>query len=105
MVYPIHDPAITTVRARPNRRAYGMGLGIILLDDVYPGFPGDVRNASGYPFPIQYEIARDIDIHRLVVEEDKSPCLEPVRHRGPAPGGDGLPGHRGRVRLFRLLPA
>jgi hypothetical protein len=56
-----------------------MGLGIILLDDVYPGFPGDVRNASGYPFPIQYEIARDVDIHRLVVEEDKSPCLEPVR--------------------------
>ena len=79
MVYPIHDPAITTIRARPNRRAYGMGLGIILLDDVYPGFPGDVRNASGYPFPIQYEIARDVDIHRLVVEEDKSPCLEPVR--------------------------
>jgi hypothetical protein len=79
MVYPIHDPAITTIRARPSRRAYGMGLGIILLDDVYPGFPGDVRNASGYPFPIQYEIARDVDIHRLVVEDDKSPCLEPVR--------------------------
>ena len=56
-----------------------MGLGVILLDDVYPGFPGDVRNASGYPFPIQYEIARDVDIHKLVVEEDKSPCLEPVR--------------------------
>ena len=79
MNHSSHDPAITTIRARPNRRAYGMGLGIILLDDVYPGFPGDVRNASGYPFPIQYEIARDVDIHKLVVEEDKSPCLEPVR--------------------------
>ena len=55
-----------------------MGLGVIILDDVYPGFPGDVRNASGYPFPIQYDVAEGVDIHCLVVEEDKSPCLEPL---------------------------
>jgi hypothetical protein len=55
-----------------------MGLGILILDDVYPGFPGDVRNASGYPFPIQYEIVDGIDIDQLVVAEDKSPCLEPL---------------------------
>ena len=79
MIHPSHDPAITSIRARPGRRCYGMGLGIILLDDVYPGFPGDVRNASAYPFPIQYEIATGVDIPRLVIEEDKAPCLEPVR--------------------------
>jgi len=73
-----HDHGITTITARPNRRAYGMGLGVILLDDVYPGFPGDVRNASAWPFPIQYEVVRGVDIHRLVVEKDKSPCLEPI---------------------------
>jgi len=72
------DPSIRRIVARQDRRAYGMGLGIILLDDVYPGFPGDVRNASGYPFPIQYEVAEGVDIHRLVVEDDKSACLEPV---------------------------
>ncbi len=72
------DHGIRFIQARPDRRAYGMGLGIILLDDVYPGFPGDVRNASGYPFPIQYEVAEGVDIHQLVVEEDKSPCLAPV---------------------------
>jgi hypothetical protein len=32
-----------------------MGIGVIVVDDVY-GFPGDVRDASAYPFPIQYEI-------------------------------------------------
>ena len=73
-----HDPGIAKITARPDRRAYGMGLGVILLDDVYPGFPGDVRNPSGYPFPIQYEVCLGVDIHRLVVEEDKSPCLEPI---------------------------
>ena len=56
-----------------------MGLGIIILDDVYPGFPGDVRNASAFPFPIQYEIASGVDIQALVWAADKSPCLEPIQ--------------------------
>ncbi|HVP17522.1 MAG TPA: aspartate/glutamate racemase family protein [Spirochaetia bacterium] len=73
-----HDPGIHRITARADRRAYGMGLGVILLDDVYPGFPGDVRNASAYPFPIQYEVAEGVDIQRLVVEKDKSFCLEPI---------------------------
>jgi hypothetical protein len=78
MIYLSRDPRINEIRARQDRRCYGMGLGILILDDVYPGFPGDVRNASGYPFPIQYEIVEGVDIRKLVVDEDKSPCLEPI---------------------------
>lgn len=77
-LYQNHDPQISWIKARPDRRCYGMGLGILVLDDVYPGFPGDVRNASAYPFPIQYQIVEGVDINMLVVEEDKSACLEPV---------------------------
>lgn len=66
------------IRARPDRRGYGMGLGVILLDDVYPAFPGDVRNASGYPFPIQYDVAEGVDIYDLVRAEDKAPLLGPI---------------------------
>jgi hypothetical protein len=73
------DVNINYIRARKDFRCYGMGLGIIILDDVYPGFPGDVRNASAYPFPIQYEVAEGVDIWSLVWEDDKSPCLEPIR--------------------------
>ena len=73
------DMGIRNIRARSDHRCYGMGLGIIILDDVYPGFPGDVRNASAYPFPIQFEIAEKVDIRALVVEEDKSTCLEPIQ--------------------------
>ena len=72
------DPAIKRINARKNHCCYGMGLGIIILDDVYPGFPGDVRNASAFPFPIQYEIAEGVDIKRLVRGEDKEALLEPV---------------------------
>lgn len=74
-----HDMGIKHIKARKNHRCYGMGLGIIILDEVYPGFPGDVRNASAYPFPIQYEIVKNVDIPRLVYEEDKSPCLVPIQ--------------------------
>jgi Asp/Glu/hydantoin racemase len=56
-----------------------MGLGIIILDDIYPGFPSDVRNASAFPFPIQYEIADGVDIKGLCYADDKSPYLDPVK--------------------------
>ena len=72
------DSAIQRIHARKNHCCYGMGLGIIILDDVYPGFPGDVRNASAYPFPVQYEIAEGVDIHKLVRGENQEELLDPV---------------------------
>ncbi len=50
----------------------------MILDDVYPEFPGDVRNASGFSYHIQYEIGEGVDIKQLLWHEDKSPCLEPI---------------------------
>ena len=44
----MRDPAIQRIHARKNHCCYGMGLGIIILDDVYPGFPGDVRIDTGF---------------------------------------------------------
>ncbi len=73
------DIGINHIKARKNHCCYGMGLGIIILDDVYPGFPGDVRNASTYNFPVQYHIVEGVDIDALVFQEDKSPCLEPIQ--------------------------
>lgn len=69
---------IDRITARPGRCCYGMGLGIIILDDVYPGFPGDVRNATSYSYNVQFEIVQGVDIQRLVFSKDKSPCLDPI---------------------------
>ncbi len=74
------DLGIHRIVARKDHRSYGMGLGVILLDDVYPAFPGDVRNASAYPFPIQYEIVSGVDIKKLVVDNNKIMCLPPLIH-------------------------
>lgn len=74
----VRDPAIRRIYARPGRYCSGMGLGIIILDEIYPGFPGDVRNPSAYPFPIQYQVADGVDIAALVRGEDKTSLLEPI---------------------------
>ena len=55
-----------------------MGFGIMVLDDAYPGFPGDVRNARAFPYPIQYEIVENVLNRALVWNQDKSPCLPPI---------------------------
>ncbi|WP_095204651.1 aspartate/glutamate racemase family protein [Mesorhizobium carmichaelinearum] len=78
MIFGTRDSAIDVIRARVGTYAYGMGLGVMLVDEVYPGFPGDVRNASAYPFPIQYDIVQGVDIDKLVFHEEKSACLEPI---------------------------
>ena len=73
------DLGINHIKTRKNHTCYGMGLGIMVLDDAYPGFPGDVRNASGFPYPIQYEIVEGIDNYALLWAEDKSPCYSPIK--------------------------
>lgn len=78
MIEQTHDPGIDFIAARRNHSCYGMGLGIIILDEAYPGFPGDVRNASAFPYPIQYEICEDVNIQALVFAEDNAVCLEPI---------------------------
>ena len=56
----------------------GAGLGIILVDEKYPAFPGDVRNPSAYPYPIQYAIAKDLTIQALVREKNQDAYLPAV---------------------------
>jgi len=72
------DQGINHIQTRKNHTCYGMGLGIMVLDDAYPGFPGDVRNPSAFPYPIQYEIVEGVDNYTLVWAEDKTPCRAPI---------------------------
>ncbi|MBI1240534.1 MAG: aspartate/glutamate racemase family protein [Nostoc sp. RI_552] len=79
MIYQQRNFRINDIQTSPRHHCYGMGLGIIILDEPYPGFPGDTRNASGYPFPIQYEIAEGLDGKELLFNADKSAHLEPIQ--------------------------
>ena len=73
------DMGIRNISGRKARYCYGTGLGIVLVDETYPGFPGDVRNPSAFPYPIQYEVARGLKIENLVYDTDKDQHLECIQ--------------------------
>jgi hypothetical protein len=70
-MYQNRDLGINHIKTRHRGLCSGMGLGIMVLDQYYPGFPGDVRNASAYPFPIQFEIIEGLEIDPLLYGDDK----------------------------------
>lgn len=78
MLWQSRDYGINHIRARRDHVCYGMGLGVILLNDAYPGFPGDVRNPSAFPYPIQYEIAEGVTNKTLVYDKNPAQCREAV---------------------------
>lgn len=78
MLWQERDRGINYIRARGEHVCYGMGLGIILLNDAYPGFPGDVRNPSAFPYPIQYEIAQGVTNQTLVYDNNPAQCRSSV---------------------------
>lgn len=65
-MYMSRDSGINHIKTRKRGLCSGMGLGIMVMDQAYPGFPGDVRNASAYPFPIQFEIIEGMEIDPLL---------------------------------------
>ncbi|WP_130863200.1 aspartate/glutamate racemase family protein [Bacilliculturomica massiliensis] len=75
----LRDIGIQQIYARKDRVGYGMGLGVMLLDEVYPGFPGDLRNPSAYPFPIQYEIMEGLNCRNVAwCKGDDEALLPPI---------------------------
>ena len=78
MIWQERARSINYIKARGVHVCYGMGLGIILLNDAYPGFPGDVRNPSAFPYPIQYEIAEGVTNKTLVYDKNPGQCREAV---------------------------
>ena len=64
-------------RLRGGRTVYGQPLGILMLDTRFPRPPGDVGNASTWPFPTQYRIVKGADTSRIMGQEPDPTLLEP----------------------------
>jgi hypothetical protein len=45
---------ITTGRVRGGFNQYGFTVGILMLDTRFPRIPGDMGNATTFPFPVRY---------------------------------------------------
>jgi hypothetical protein len=62
---------------RGGRTNYGQPLGILMLDTNFPRPPGDVGNATTFPFPVRYKIVKDAVPARVMGHSPDPALLEP----------------------------
>ena len=55
---------------RPRQAWYGESIGILILDASYPCIPGNVGNATTFPFSVRYELVKGASIDRLLNQQD-----------------------------------
>ena len=51
---------------RGGKSIYGASVGVLMLETRFPRIPGDVGNATTWPFPILFRIVRDASPERVV---------------------------------------
>jgi len=61
---------------RGGRAHYGQAIGILTLDTHFPRIPGDVGNATSYPFPVTFKKVTGATVTRVVTQGD--PTLLPL---------------------------
>ena len=59
-----------------GRTHYGQAIGILTLDTHFPRIPGDVGNATSYPFPVTFKKVTGATVRRVVTQGD--PTLLPL---------------------------
>lgn len=61
---------MTRYQVRPQAESYGHDVGILLVDCRTPFIPGDVGNASTYPYPVLYRTMPGVTLDRLINQGD-----------------------------------
>lgn len=59
-----------------GQNLYGQAIGILMLETRFPRIPGDMGNATTWPFPVVYRIVKGASPVRVVREADPT-LLEP----------------------------
>ena len=58
------------MKVRGGKNLYGIPIGILMLDTVFPRIPGDIGHAGTFPFPVLYHRVRNASPTRVVREGD-----------------------------------
>jgi Asp/Glu/hydantoin racemase len=64
MTLPSHRKTI----ARGGKALYGAPLGILMLEARFPRIPGDMGNATTWPFPVLYRVVRGASPEKVVLQ-------------------------------------
>jgi len=95
---------MTVYNIRSKSRSWdGQSIGILILDAAYPCVPGNVGNATTFPFPVRYKEIRGSSIERLLNERDPEllkPFVEGAKEL-EAEGVRAITGACGFMALFQ----
>ncbi len=86
-----------------GKSIYGAAVGILMLDARFPRIPGDMGNATTWPFPVHYRIVRSATPDRVVrkgAEGLLDTFLDAARDL-VADGVDGITTNCGFLSLFQ----
>ena len=89
--------------ARGGKAIYGARIGILMLEARFPRIPGDMGNATTWPFPVLYKVVAGASPQR-VVRERASGLLEPFLDAARELvrlGADGITSNCGFLSLFQ----
>ena len=65
---------------------YGQEVGILMLDTFFPRIPGDMGNATTWPFPVLYRVVKGASPERVVLNQAAG-LLDEVRSLLAEPAG------------------
>ncbi len=82
---------------------YGASVGILMLEARFPRLPGDMGNATSWPFPVHYKIVRGASPDKVVRRRAEGllvPFIEAAKEL-VADGVDGVTTNCGFLSLFQ----
>lgn len=59
-----------------GKNIYGIKIGILMLETIFPRIPGELGNATSFRYPVRYQIVKGASPNKVVREKDPS-LLEP----------------------------
>jgi Asp/Glu/hydantoin racemase len=89
--------------AKGGKSVYGAAVGILMLEARFPRIPGDVGNATTWPFPVLYKVVRGASPERVVRHRAEG-LLDAFVEGGRelvAHGADGIVTNCGFLSLFQ----
>lgn len=91
------------MRVTGGKSIYGASIGILMLDARFPRIPGDMGNATTWPFPVHYKIVRSATPDRVVLKgaEGLLDAFIAAAHELVADGVDGVTTNCGFLSLFQ----
>jgi len=60
-----------------GRTTYGMAIGVLMLDTIFPRIPGDIGNATTFRYPVCYHIVKGASTDRIMARDPDPKLLEP----------------------------